>query len=189
VKTQELRALARTSMSTATGHLTWAPGTEIAYQAPGHHAIILVDPSSGAERSLTVDSDSTGFMMSPQYSPDGKSLVFGGGPINDRGVWRIDLRDSTRAKIGDRAIWPRGWSSDGRYLYGQSSFSPVLHRLNTKIPGPAEQVLTAPFREADCTPVGSAARQAFVCAAFDFTSDIYAIDLKASTPRWLAWMR
>jgi Tol biopolymer transport system component len=187
LKTGALRPLAATRMSTATGHLTWAPGSAIAYQSPGHHTLGLVDPVTGDQRFLRVDTDSMGFMMSPQYSPDGKALIFAGGPVNDRALWRLNLQDSTRVKIGSTVVWPRGLSADGRFVYAQVFFGPVIFRFDASKGGAPERLFTVPFREADCTPAGAVMPHAFVCAAFTFESDIWAIDLEPPRRRWLPW--
>lgn len=188
-----MRAFESTRISTATGHLTWAPGSAIAYQRTDHQSVNSVDPVSGKESVLIRDS-TLGAIHSPAYSPDGSRLaVFwfrvGGG---ESGVYVVDLRRSRAARVGS-GLYPRGWSPDGRYIYFQWPQGPVVYRLDSRsdrkespptlgtpdadfLPKSQEEFLAPPFQQAECTPVGVTRPDTFVCAAFDFASDIWRVD-------------
>jgi Tol biopolymer transport system component len=171
-----MRQFDSTSASTVTGHLAWAPGSSIAYQISSNNNIHLIDPASGLERALTNDPKSIA-MHSPQYSPDVKHIAAfwfrGPGTV---GIYSIDTRNSTSRRTGP-GLYPRGWSGDGRYIYYQWPQSPIIYRIESDKPKQTPViVLRPPFREAQCVPLGASASNAFVCAAFDFASDIWRID-------------
>jgi Tol biopolymer transport system component len=172
-----MRGFAKTRMSTAPGTLTWAPGSSIAYQNTDNGAINLIDPTSGNERTL-IQAPADGWVHSPTYSPDGKSLaVFFGPGVNKGppGVYVFNVRTSTyRGLVG--GLYPRGWSPDSRFIYWQWPQSPIIYRLDTRGGKKGEIFLTPPFRMAQCRPVGASRPSAFICAAFDFASDIWRID-------------
>jgi Tol biopolymer transport system component len=168
------RELDQTRMSFATGHLAWAPGSRIAYQRSDHHNISLVDPSTEVEQFLATDT--TGYFYSPVYSADGNRLaVWWLRSPEDRGIWLFDLRDASSYKIG-MGPWPLGWSPDGRYLYAQPPLVPTLFQVDVRGTRAPEQYLPPPFRTAECTHAGARRPNAFVCAAFDFVSDVWMIE-------------
>ncbi len=168
-----LQSFPQTNVGTARGHLAWAPGALIAYQTPDHDNIALLDPSSGAQRFLVADT-APGFLFSPRFSPDGHRLAaswFRGG--DDAGIWVFDLHDSSQAKVAPVQFHPRGWSSDSRYIFGGS---PSIYMIDAKEVGPRRRLLTNPFRDAQCTSAGPLRPNAFVCAAFEFASDVWIIE-------------
>jgi DNA-binding SARP family transcriptional activator/Tol biopolymer transport system component len=171
------RALSKTQVSTSTGHLTWAPGRRVAYQRSDHRNLGLVDATTGDERLLVSDT-ALGFLFSPQYSPDGNRLAVAWNRVahRDPGVWIFDLRDSSYSRVSERWLWPRGWSADGRYIFAQVYSGPTLYQVDAQGGRLPEPVLTAPFRQGDCTPGGPTRPRAFVCTAFGFVSDIWLID-------------
>ena len=156
--------------------LVWAPGSEIALQAPEDNNIALVDPVSGKERWLLADAPKVSGIWRPRYSPEGNRLAAIWFRPDRAGVlWIFDLRDSTRTKIADGEWWPSGWSADGRYVYA-GALGADLFRVDTRGASPPTRVLTVSWRGADCTPVGPRRPDAFVCAAFDYVSDIWMIE-------------
>jgi Tol biopolymer transport system component len=180
----------QTSSSTIYGHLAWAPGARIAYMRPDIHNIHLIDPASAREIVIAGDTgihlwsaDSPGrltadfersYLQSPQYSPDGNRLAVLWGHTWTFAMWAVDLRDSTYRKITDRPLFARGWSNDARYLYGQyPTGGSTIYRIDVR-GGGVEPIAVLPFREAQCSPIRS--RNAFLCVAFDFTSDAWMIE-------------
>ena len=169
-----MRSFDRTRTSTATSHLTWAPGSEIAYQTT-NQSINAIDPGSGDER--TVIQDPTGAVHSPTYSPDGSQLGVSRYHPGKQ-PWEIlvvDVRHSSSIRVGEGA-YARGWSPDSRFIYYQWPQSPIVYRLDSRGQGKGEIFLKPPFRAAECRPVGASRPNAFLCVAFDFASDIWRID-------------
>jgi serine/threonine protein kinase len=193
VRDGHFREFASTSMSTVYAQLTWAPGQRIAYLSPDHHDTHLLDPETGKEAILTGDTAlrlqtsaplrSTraalwSVVTSARYSPDGRKLAVRWGTIFMHwGIWLFDLRDSTSRKISDRLAWVRGWSPDGRFVYGQfPTGGSSIYRFDIEATTAPALVVQLPFKEAQCTPAGRFRPHHFVCAAFDYTSDIWVID-------------
>jgi serine/threonine protein kinase len=165
--------LSRTQMSPYSGHLAWAPSSQIAYQRYDRRNIILLDPVSGKERLLVADSG-RGAVFSPQYAPGGNRLAaYWYRDADDRGVWVFELQTGSYVKVAQGPLFPLGWSEEGRYIYAQGPGSSV-HRIDSGRKSPPHLVLNAPFREAECTPVRQG--NTFVCAAFDFISDVWMIE-------------
>lgn len=140
----------------------------IAYQRSDNKNIMLLDPASGSEREL---------VHSPSYSPDGRRIaVFWYRGERGSGVYIFDPVTSTNVKAGE-GLYPRGWSRDGRYIYFQWPQSPIVYQIEAgQSDKPNNVVLKPGFREAQCFPVGATSPNSFICAAFDFTSDIWRID-------------
>lgn len=165
--------LPRTQMSPYSGHLAWAPGSQIAYQRYDRRNIILLDPISGKERLLVADSG-RGAVFSPQYAPDGNRLAaYWYRDADDRGVWVFDLQTGSYVKVAQGPLFPLRWSDDGRSIYAQGPGSSI-YRIDSGRKSPPQLVLNAPFREAECTPVRRVST--FVCAAFDLISDVWMIE-------------
>jgi len=156
------------------GHLTWAPGGNIAYERY-HHSIGLVDPVTGNERTL-VSTDSTLRFYSPLYSPDGKRLAVTRLDSLGQGVWVFDLSKGTLTRVGDMVLWPRSWSPDGRYMYASSAGMSTVARIDATGNKPVQPYWVPPFRFAECTAAGARRPGAFVCVKFDLVSDISVIN-------------
>ena len=155
------------------GHMAWAPGSRIVYQSPNALAINVLDPATGEEHPLLTTLD--GGLYSPRYSPDGNRLaVWWSRGRGDRANWIFDIRDSTY--VNPKPIpgpSPIGWTADGRYVYGGGTRISRMDALGRR---GRETVVDLPFREARCTPAGRLRPNAFICAAFDFVSDIWMIE-------------
>jgi Tol biopolymer transport system component len=167
--------------STSTGLLAWAPGRRIAYERGRNENVGLIDPSSGVETSLMRDSAPQA-VHSPQYSPDGSHIAaywYRGGPPTGAlpsGVYVFDLRRATHHRVGS-GLFPRGWSPDGKAIFYQWPQSPVVYRAFADGRNDSSEVALRPaFREAQCFPVGPSRPHTFVCAVFDFTSDIWRVE-------------
>jgi len=172
----KLRAFPQTRAGISSGHLAWAPGSAIAYQNTDQTTINLIDPASGRERTV-IRSPSDGFVYSPTYSPDGKrmAVVFSPGHSSPPDIYVLDVRTSAFTRVNGGG-YTRGWSPDSRSIYFQLPQSAVIHRLASRGGQKDEVFLTPPFRAATCRPVGATRPNAFICAAFDFASDIWRID-------------
>jgi hypothetical protein len=172
-----LRGLSQTRVSYATGHLAWAPSHLIAYQRPNHRNIGIVDPVSGLQRKLV--SDSSGAFYSPLFTKDANHLAaFWFKPPADFGVWLFGLKDTTLTRIAaaQQVIYLRGLSPDGRAMYAQPALLPTILRIAVTGNGSVVPALQPPWRLAECSPAGASRPSSFVCAAFDFVSDVWLID-------------
>jgi Tol biopolymer transport system component len=172
--------LARTQMSPYSGHLAWAPGSNIAYQRYDRRNIHLVDPASDKERPLLGDTVQ-GNVFSPRFSPDGNRLAAFWSRVRDRagpdsererGLWVFDLNTGSYIKAAAGPMFPLGWSEDGHYIYAQGLGSSI-YRIHSWRQSPPRLILIPPFREAECTLLRGST---FVCAAFDFISDVWMIE-------------
>jgi DNA-binding SARP family transcriptional activator/Tol biopolymer transport system component len=187
VRDGHLRPLGRTDVEPVTRlQLAWAPSDYIAYQDRPHLNLILVDPRSDGRRRL-ITPDSLAWFMSPRYSPDGKRLaVAWNRGANDLGLWIFDLENHLPPKkIGNQWMWPRGWSGDGRYVYASRYNAPTLYRLDANLAGKMEPLTlppslhrmgNSPVRQMECSTVSSGSPISFVCAIFDFVSDIWMLE-------------
>lgn len=182
----QIKVLDKTNLSSATGHLAWAPGSRIAYLNSDHSHVQLVEAVSGDVRTI-VPSTPWSILQSPQYSPDGNKIaVAWNRGAGDFGVWIFDLTGSSpEKKIADGWLWPSGWSADGRYVYASRDLSPTVYRVDTRRTTAPEPIVkleaawvgqSAPVREMHCTPAGRLKPSAFICTAFAFVSDIWVID-------------
>lgn len=172
----KLRAFPQTRAGISSGHLAWAPGSAIAYQNTDQTTINLIDPASGQEQTV-IRSPPDGLVYSPTYSPDGKrmAVLFSPGHNSPPDIYVLDVRTSRFTRLAGGG-YTRGWSPDSRSIYFQLPQSGVIHRLTSRGGQKDEIFLTPPFRAATCRPVGATRPDAFVCAAFDFASDIWRID-------------
>jgi Tol biopolymer transport system component len=187
VHTGRLRPYPQARVSEGSWSLSWSPGTRIAYQRAGNSAIHLLDPESGFDHALIIDSG--GFFHAPAFSPDGRELAItwnrGGG---DQSIWLLDLTDSARRRIQDSARtgtttggpYAIGWSPDGRYVLATLGRSII--RFHTRIAGPPDTIATRPIAGGQCTPGGRLLPTAFICAASDLKSDVWKIDHFAAPP-------
>ncbi len=180
-----LRPFNATAMSLWTGHLTWAPGPRIAYQSADQSSINLLDPVTGEEDTLIAYAGSIG-VFGPQYSPDARRLavLWARDTVpQETGIWVFDLSDFSRTQVLRYwSYWPAGWSSDGRYIYLQrNSRGSTYFRIRTRGANAPEPFLKTPFRDVECSPIGASRPNAFVCAAFDFVSDVWVIEKPQST--------
>jgi DNA-binding SARP family transcriptional activator/Tol biopolymer transport system component len=171
----ELRRLHRTNTSIRTGHLAWAPGSRIAYKIP-RTFIRLLDPATGADEFLVRDTADAWFHF-PRYSPNGEEIAmarYHEPELTLISILRVADRAERRLPTGP--LFPRGWSADGRFIYAQVPARPILVRVDALGKKPPEAVFTAPVRDMECITGPARPRQSFICAMFDFTSDIWIIE-------------
>jgi Tol biopolymer transport system component/DNA-binding winged helix-turn-helix (wHTH) protein len=98
--------------------LVWAPGRRILFQQAGNRNYGAFDPESRDQRVVARDG-SVGWMFSPAYSPDGRSIAVAWNRKPDRGIWVVDAQDGTETFVhktgpGTMVI---GWSKDGSAIY------------------------------------------------------------------------
>jgi serine/threonine protein kinase len=172
-----------TAMSVHTSHLTWGPGSRIVYQSADQAGLHFLDPVTSEEDTLIVEPRSADASMfwGPQYSPDGRHLAVLWANFalpRETGIWVYKLGDRSRTPILPLwGYWPRGWSADGRYIYLQrASRGSALFRIPAGGAKAPEAFLKTPFRDVECTPVGPTRPNVFVCAAFDFVSDVWMVE-------------
>jgi serine/threonine protein kinase len=104
--------------------MPWGPGSNIIYRnsetkadPSGKSNFTVLNPMTEEETPLVKDESAWMWMDHPCYSPEGKRVaVFW---RKSRGLWVISLEDSTKKSIGpqDQALYPMGWSSDGKWVY------------------------------------------------------------------------
>jgi len=98
----------------------WSPdGKQITFfgHPPGEPWQIFIVPAEGGSPELIYRS--TINSADSNWSPDGKSLVFGENSLNNQGssVYVLDLKTRTPAKVpGSDGLYSPRWSPDGRYL-------------------------------------------------------------------------
>lgn len=127
--------------------LNWSPdGTQIAYASTGSssvggYVIAVADVATGATRDLTAGD----FDGPPIWSPDGRWIAFGRGPVNGTnavGLVRPDgtgLRILAGVQILDSTL---SWSPDGTHIV---AYSPDLTKVQViPIDGSTPSTFTAP---------------------------------------------
>jgi Tol biopolymer transport system component len=171
----QLRRFERTNATTRTGHLAWAPASRIAYKIP-RTFIRLLDPATGADEILVRDTADAWFHF-PRYSPNGEEIAMARYHEPEMTLISIvRLSDRTETRLPTGPLFPRGWSADGQFIYAQAPARPILVRVDARGKKPPERVFTAPVRDMECIPGPARPRQSFICAMFDFTSDIWMIE-------------
>jgi serine/threonine protein kinase/tetratricopeptide (TPR) repeat protein len=99
--------------------LTWAPGKDILYQRPGNRNFHRLDPRTEKEQPL-VENESLGWMFSPRYSPDGKTVaIYRNMELDESlsGLWTLSLEDSSQEFLQKGRLYPIQWSDDGKWIY------------------------------------------------------------------------
>jgi hypothetical protein len=135
---------------------------------------MLIDPATGAERAVFSDTV-PGFFFSPHYALDSRRLsAFWGRPPRDRATWMFDLEKGTSVKLLDLPLDLLGWASGGRDVYAQEG--QTLYRLDPGASRRAKALAEIPWPDSECIPAGARHPDAFVCAAFDFVSDVWMIE-------------
>ena len=171
--------------------LTWAPGSRILFQQPGNRNYHALDPES-REDSLIARDGSVGWMFSPSYSQDGRSIAVSWNRKPERGIWIVDAHDGAEQFIqktgaGTMVI---GWSKDGSAIYavdgktaaGRGSVLPAGETITEarilEIPvngAPARTVATLPGAEIGGVTMTPDARR-FVYTVYSSRSDIWVVD-------------
>jgi eukaryotic-like serine/threonine-protein kinase len=116
----------------------WSPaGHQIAFfgHPPGEPwHLYLVSPQGGSPE-LIYSSETN--LADPNWSPDGKSLVFGANSLNNQGsaIFILDLKTRKATKLpGSDGLYSPRWSPDGRYIAAipLDSLKMMLFDFNTQ---------------------------------------------------------
>jgi serine/threonine-protein kinase len=175
VSTGELRGFSGTSTSRRTAHLTWAPGSRIAYQVPRTY-IRALDPVTGDDVLLVRDTADAWFHF-PSYSPDGQRIAMVRYHQPERSLISIiRISDGAETRLPTGLLFPLGWDASGRYVLAQVPSQTKVVRVDALGKKPTETVFTAPAPLMECGPAGARQPQTFICAMFDFVSDIWLIE-------------
>jgi Tol biopolymer transport system component len=179
--------------------LAWAPGRRILFQQAGNRNYGALDPGSRDERVVARDA-SVGWMFSPAYSPDGRSIAVAWNRKPDRGIWVVDAQDGTEKFVhktgpGTMVI---GWSKDGSAIYAVEGKTAALRGavlpigatiadvriLEVPVNGaPIRTVVTLPGAEIGGVAMTPDARR-FVYTMYSSRSDVWvADDFDAAVPR------
>lgn len=184
-------ALSSTDMSGDTFDLSWSPGPRILYQQSGNRNYYELEPATRAERFL-LDDGSAGWIFSPVYSPDGRTIAVQGNRPPQRGIYVIDATERREKLVyaSTEDVRPVGWSADAHFIYVLNSKAlnfrgPTAPGSETiteakilRVPvdgGPVTTVTSLPFEEiggVTMTPDG----RTFICAVYSSRSDIWVVD-------------
>jgi serine/threonine-protein kinase len=162
----------RDSRLPAMGAVTWAPGRWILHQLPGNRNFAVVDPGTGQTR-LLVGNEPDGWVFSPRVSPNGGRVAIYWNRAHQRGLWLISLRDSSRILLKEGRLSPVGWTGDGKAVLAVDWVAGDLLRL--RVDGAAENRMTLPFPETDCSSADSFRRGLIVCAVRELVADVWMI--------------
>ncbi|MDA5193860.1 S41 family peptidase [Govanella unica] len=167
------------SSGTAERYPSLSPdGTKLAYfsDADGEYQLYIKDTASGSQRKLTSFSD--GFRYKPQWSPDGRHLVF---IDNAQAIYLVDVANGRLKKIdADRmrvhsslATFRVSWSPDGRWVaYARTADSGNQAIFIYDVKGDVRRQLTSGYAS-DVSPV------------FDPTGNyLYSLSYRSLTPRF-----
>jgi DNA-binding SARP family transcriptional activator/Tol biopolymer transport system component len=174
VSTGELRRFSQAITNLIVGHITWAPGSRIAYKTP-RTFIRLLDPVTGKDELLVRDTADAFFHM-PRYSPDGQEVAMVRYHEPENSLLSIlRVADGAERRLPTGLVFPRAWSADGRFVYVQSPSKPVVIRIDARGQQRDDTVFIAPVRDMACVP-DTVRNRSFICAVFDFVSDIWMLE-------------
>lgn len=103
---------------------SWSPGGgrlvyhSATFERPGRFDIFVVNLKSGSRRQLT-DSTTRGFISaSPEWSPDGKRIVYSRTNDGDGEIMLMKSDGSNKRKLTENEVLDGqpSWSPDGRYI-------------------------------------------------------------------------
>jgi Tol biopolymer transport system component/predicted Ser/Thr protein kinase len=109
--------------------IAWAPGSFILYQLPGNQNFKILNPATEEERPL-VTNDSVGWMFSPCWSPDGKSVAVSWSRDSGSGIWLISSEKFDQRQVFQRTpYFPLCWSPDGKRVLLYMPTTPLGNHL------------------------------------------------------------
>ncbi len=165
-------------------NLTWSPDSHILYQRPGNRNFHILNPQTEQERPL-VPNDSVGWIFSPCYSPDGKSVAVFWERKGTKfdGVWLVSLEDSLQVLISKGDLAPIEWSTDGKWIYAWNILKKPVEILMVPVNGGKPKTLvTLPFDHIESqigngngismTPDG----KRIVCVVVETQSDVWMME-------------
>ena len=172
VPSGELRHFTHPNASSRLSYLTWAPGSRIVYATPRTY-IHALDPSTGHDELLVRDTANAWF-HAPRYSPNGEEIAM---VRFDKlaMISVIRIADGAETRLPTKLLFPRAWAADGRSIFVQGLSAPTLLLIDPRGKKANRTIFTAPVREMACVPVPARQEQAFICAVYDFFSDIWTI--------------
>ena len=176
-----LRPFEGSRVAPFSGALTWAPGARIAYRRSGGREIDLLDPASGAVRSVLLDS-APGGPVDLRFAPDGHRLaVRWGHPGAIDGVLQVfDFRDSSSITLDSGAVSPPlGWSADGRYVYvlgNKRDGWPAVYRVDTRRQRAPDRVAILSTTHVEHWLAGPRPAGAFIGTQPAIRSDVWMIE-------------
>jgi len=96
-------------------------GKEVAFlsDSGGHANLWVVNTENGGLRQITQERDPSVALGVPQWSPDGRTIVFvssRGNPGLKFGLWLVDSDGSNLRSVANPGLGP-AWSQDGRWVY------------------------------------------------------------------------
>jgi Tol biopolymer transport system component len=92
--------------------LDWSPdGLHLAISMGGD--IYMTDTSGCDPTLLASQAEMSGGGHEPSFSPDGNMIAYSINAGDDRGIWVIDLQDTTKRFVGEIAWEAPDWSPDG----------------------------------------------------------------------------
>jgi Tol biopolymer transport system component len=96
-------------------------GKEVAFlsDSGGHANLWVVNTENGGLRQITQERDPSVALGVPQWSPDGRRIVFvssRGNPGLKFGLWLVDSDGSNLRSVANPGLGP-AWSQDGRWIY------------------------------------------------------------------------
>jgi serine/threonine protein kinase len=96
-------------------------GKEVAFlsDSGGHANLWVVNTENGGLRQITQERDPSVALGVPQWSPDGRTIVFvssRGNPGLKFGLWIVDSDGSNLRSVANPGLGP-AWSQDGRWVY------------------------------------------------------------------------
>ncbi|MFQ5630470.1 MAG: tetratricopeptide repeat protein, partial [bacterium] len=170
-----------TDLSDSGFDLTWSPGANILYQAPGNQNFHVLSPVTEEKKRLVVDAE-YGWMFSPRYSPDAKLVALYWNrysAVLDRPVrsfWVVSPADTSRIELHRGPAMPIGWSADGRWIYAWNFFKkPIEIMMIPAAGGQARVIATLPFDEIEGLSMTPDGKQ-LVCAAAQHRSDVWVME-------------
>ena len=96
-------------------------GKEVAFlsDSGGHANLWVVNTENGGLRQITQERDPSVALGVPQWSPDGRTIVFvssRGNPGLKFGLWLVDSDGSNLRRVATPGLGP-AWSQDSRWVY------------------------------------------------------------------------
>jgi Tol biopolymer transport system component len=112
------QVLEKTNPSNTAIELSWWPSNDIVYQKEGNRNFLRVNEKTQEAKPIILHEAVGWIPNRPVFSPDGKKIgVWWNRGIATGGLWIISLEPYSETRLLSGAIYPLGWSSDGKYVY------------------------------------------------------------------------
>ena len=129
--------------------MTWCGPDEVVYQTPDVENLRFVNPESGEERVLLDARD--GWLLQAACTVDG-TLVAVWWNRQGMGLWTISPDGEDERLMAGGDVYPRVWSSDGRWLYAWDHDENTVIRFPRE-GGDPEVLVQLPYDPADVVDV------------------------------------